>query len=437
MPSSTIVLVVAWTGRGPDHLVGPEGAVRMIQGKKRRRAVGLAVPALWVLALLAWERSALPAHVPPLLAVTPALACAVTGRRTGVVVAGACALLALVPMGVGAREGEGMGARLLVSGLATLGTLAAGYRIAARRRLLQRDLGRALEVAAAAQDAVLHAPPPRLGGVALAARYLSAARGAAVGGDLYDAVDTPYGVRLVIGDVRGHGLRAIRTVCAVLGTFREAAYDEKELGGVLGRMERGFARRRVHGTRHGGGEAGGEGGGEEEGEEFLTLLLVEIRPDGVVSLLNCGHPWPYRLPATDTVCRYGQGRPAVPMAAPLQISDAEPLPPLGLFPLPVPLPEPRRLRLGAGEGLFLCTDGAADARDARRAFFPLDRVLREAGARADPERTVEDVRKALLRHTGGRLGDDVALLAVRRERRPQPLSSDCGHGDVRGAGVPG
>ncbi|MFG3256543.1 PP2C family protein-serine/threonine phosphatase [Streptomyces sp. NPDC048172] len=426
MPSRTIVLVVAWTGRGPDHLVGPEGAVRMMLGKKRRRAVGLAVPALWVLALLAWECSELlPAHVPPLLAVTPALACAVTGRRAGVLLAGACALLALLPMAAGAPEDEGMGGRLLVSGLATLGTLAAGYRIAGRRHLLLRDLGRAREVAAVAQDAVLQAPPPRLAGLALAARYLSAARGAAVGGDLYDAVDTPYGVRLVIGDVRGHGLRAIRTVCAVLGTFREAAYDEKELGGVLGRMERGFARRRLQGTRR--------GGGDEEGEEFLTLLLVEIRPDGVVSVLNCGHPWPYWLPATGR----GDGREGRRTASPRPISEAEPLPPLGLFPLPVPLPEPRRLRLGSGEGLFLCTDGAADARDTRRAFFPLDSVLREAGARADPERTVEDVREALLRHTGGRLGDDVALLAVRRERRPQPLSSDCGHGDVRGAGVPG
>ncbi|CAL9323188.1 hypothetical protein SUDANB51_01556 [Streptomyces sp. enrichment culture] len=69
-------------------------------------------------------------------------------------------------------------------------------------------------------------------------RQLRRVAGAAIGGDLYEVVATEYGVRAVMGDVRGHGIGALGTVAAVLGCFREAAHDEKDLGGVLRRLER-------------------------------------------------------------------------------------------------------------------------------------------------------------------------------------------------------
>lgn len=273
---------------------------------------------------------------------------------------------------------------------------------------LNRELRRVREVAHAAQRVLLRPLPPRLDGLALAAHQLSASRGATIGGDLYEAVATAYGVRIVIGDVRGHGLAAIGAVAAVLGSFREAAYDEPELSGVLRRLDRAIQRHLRERARE---EHPAAGGGEPDcpsAEEFVTVLLLEIGADGGVLALNCGHPWPYRL-------RHG----AEPLAC------ADPLPPLGLFPLPAELPLYRCARLLPGEALFLHTDGAADARDASGRFFALEAVLTKAALAApiSPAAVIATVHAELLRHTGGRLADDVALLVLRNDRSRVPAQS--------------
>ncbi|GAB2794712.1 hypothetical protein GCM10027091_28450 [Streptomyces daliensis] len=406
------------------------------------------LPALWVLGVLAWEaRVPFETHAVPLLAAAPAVACAGTGHRRGVVAGGACALLALSPLGSAlAYEGEreSVGGRFGTCA-AVLSVVAASYLSARRRGRLAGELTRARTVATAAQEVLLRPVPPRVEGLSVASAYLSATRDASVGGDLYDVVATPYGVRVVMGDVRGHGLPAIGTVSAVLGSFREAVYDEPSLGGVLRRMERGLSRhlceRRAgrgspgmapvpgagsapvsasalgdpyDGPGYGGAETHGSAGRApspaaaevpDAGEEFMTVLLLEVGRDGSVAFLNCGHPWPYRL----SVPEHGP-----PCAQP--VSETEPLPPLGLFPLPARLPRPLLLRLAPGHGLFVHTDGAEDARDADGAYFPLAEALLSALAgRPGPAALVQSVRGSLLRHTGGRLSDDAALLALRND----------------------
>ncbi|MEV6355374.1 PP2C family protein-serine/threonine phosphatase [Streptomyces hydrogenans] len=266
------------------------------------------------------------------------------------------------------------------------------------RRQLRRELARVRAVAEATQQVLLRPPPARLDGLALAAGQLSATRGATVGGDLYEAVATPYGVRIVIGDVRGHGLAALGAVVAVLGSFREAAHDEAELGGVLRRLERALQRHLRERARD---EHPARGRGAPEhpvAEEFVTLLLLEVRPDGRLAVLDCGHPAPYRLGPR-----------------PERLPVGEPLPPLGVLPLPAALVPYTGARLLPGETLVLHTDGAEEARDHRGRFFGLEAALARA-ADGSPEGVVGQVRAELLRHTGGRLDDDVALLVVRNDR---------------------
>ncbi|MET9430200.1 PP2C family protein-serine/threonine phosphatase [Streptomyces sp. NPDC003036] len=266
-------------------------------------------------------------------------------------------------------------------------------------RGLARELRQVRAIAQATQQALLRPLPPRLDGLSVAAGQLSAAPGAAVGGDLYEAVATPYGVRVVIGDVRGHGLGALGAVAAVLGSFREAAHDEPELGGVLRRLDRALARHLRERARHEHPASGGWNPLSPSAEEFVTVLLLEIARDGEVRALNCGHPWPYRL-----------GPGAEPVAA------GDPLPPLGVFPLPDELPAHRCTRLLPGQALFLHTDGAEDARDRGGRFFRLEEVLeRAARTGAPPTAVVQRVHAALLRHTGGRLTDDVALVVLRND----------------------
>ncbi|WP_418956075.1 PP2C family protein-serine/threonine phosphatase [Streptomyces tritici] len=269
------------------------------------------------------------------------------------------------------------------------------------RRGFARELERMRAIAHAAQRVVLRPLPPRLDGLALAAAQLSASRGAEVGGDLYEAAATPYGVRLLIGDARGHGLAALGAVAAVLGSFREAVHDEPQLGGVLRRLDRALARHLRDRARDEHPAGGAEEPQHPAAEEFVTVLLLEIRADGSVRALNCGHPGPVRL------ARTAEALPA-----------GDPLPPLGAFPLPAELTPYSCGRLRPGEALLLHTDGVEDARDAGGRFFPLDAVLADALREGPvvPAALVERVHTALLRHTGGRLADDVALLVVRNDR---------------------
>ncbi|MFF4296041.1 PP2C family protein-serine/threonine phosphatase [Streptomyces vinaceus] len=309
--------------------------------------------------------------------------------------------------------------------------LAAGCALHVRHALMS-ELRRVREIAGAAQRAVLRPLPGRIQGLTPAAAQLSASRGAAVGGDLYEAVPTGYGVRVVIGDVRGHGLPALGAAAAVLGAFREAAYDEPGLGGVLVRMERALARHVLE---------------QDAAEEFVTVLLLQIAEDGSVRALNCGHPWPYLLrePRPLEPCgappRADPGRGVRPAAEPgrrrrggavaggavvgsarrrtvvRSLDGGEVLPPLGVVPVPPGLPAQDCGQLWPGDVLFLHTDGAEDARDAAGRFFPLRRVLAELPADT-PARLVAGVHAELLRHTGGQLIDDVALLALRSDRNP-------------------
>ncbi|MFI5975967.1 PP2C family protein-serine/threonine phosphatase [Streptomyces sp. NPDC051452] len=313
-------------------------------------------------------------------------------------------------------EQDTFGARVVTS--AVFFAVGTGLICHVRRGLL-RELRQARRVAGAAQSVLLRPPPPRLDGLSAAAAQLSADRGASVGGDLYEAVVTEHGVRVVMGDVRGHGLGALGTVAALLGSFREAAHDEAELGQVLRRLERAHARhlrersRRDH-------PAGGRDPGPPVAEEFVTVLLLEIGRDGELKALNCGHPWPYLL----------SGATVEPL------TRADPLPPLGPFPLPEQLPAQPCGRLLRHESLVLFTDGAEDARDARGRFFPLADVLREAvhDHPVSPQTILRRVFTALLRHSTGRPADDVAVLVLRNERgRPGVSRPGAREGDTCGS----
>jgi serine phosphatase RsbU (regulator of sigma subunit) len=302
-------------------------------------------------------------------------------------------------------QDNGFGARVVTS--AVFFAVGTGLILQVRRALL-RELRQARQVAAAAQSVLLRPLPPRTEGLNLAAAQLSADRGATIGGDLYEVIATEQGVRVVMGDVRGHGLAAIGTAAAVLGSFREAVHDEAQLEGVLRRLERALARHLRERARAEHPSAGGTPA-NPVAEEFVTLILLEIGRDGEVRVLNCGHPWPYLLSGTrvDLLAR------------------ADPLPPLGPFPLPSELPALHCGRLLPGEALVLYTDGAEDTRDNRGRFFSLSGALSQAvhdNPVAAPQAVLGSVFTALLRHAGGTPTDDVALLVLRNDRQVRQAS---------------
>ena len=99
-----------------------------------------------------------------------------------------------------------------------------------------------------------------VGRLSIESRHLPATRGG--GGDIHDAMATPFGVRLLVGDVMGTGLAANRTGLSVLNAWREPAFTEPSLAGIAVRLHALIAR-------------------SEHPGRFVTALLVNFPvPDG-------------------------------------------------------------------------------------------------------------------------------------------------------------
>nr|WP_202501229.1 PP2C family protein-serine/threonine phosphatase [Streptomyces sp. SID5785] len=249
------------------------------------------------------------------------------------------------------------------------------------------QLASARHIAEAAQFAVLPEPPGRIGGFQVAARYEAAQAGAFIGGDLYAAQDTPHGVRVVVGDVRGKGMGAVAAVAVIIGAFREAAEQESTLEAVARRLERALAR---EGTRR---------RGLDDFEGFTTAVLAEF-PYGSdrVRVLNRGHPEPLLLHGDGTLRVLGPDEAALPLG----MSE------LGSWP-------DRAVEsvFPAAATLLLYTDGLSEARDAGGAFYdPADRLAGRVFP--GPEELLAALAAEVRAHTGGGATDDMALLAVRR-----------------------
>ncbi|MDX2705850.1 PP2C family protein-serine/threonine phosphatase [Streptomyces sp. PA03-6a] len=263
-----------------------------------------------------------------------------------------------------------------------------GIAVLLNRLLYHRDeqLQSVRDIAAAVQRAVLPRPPERIGPLRFAARYEAAQTDAQIGGDLYAVVDTPFGVRCVIGDVRGKGMEAVRAVAVGIGTFCEAALQEPSLTALAQRLERAVTlESRQSGTL-------------TEFEGFITGVLAEFpRHGNKVRLVNRGHPPPL-LFLGDTVRYVEPTRPGLPLGlAALDNGTGTGTVDTVTFP--------------EGASLLLYTDGLTEARDASGTFY--DPVARRTGRhRPDPDALVDALLADHHRHTGGRRTDDTALLAI-------------------------
>ncbi|WKX69190.1 PP2C family protein-serine/threonine phosphatase [Streptomyces sp. XD-27] len=310
----------------------------------------------------------------PLLAVGPALASATSGPWRVLLVG---FLAVALGAALGADGGApGSGHAILLSALVAV-TLASSLASALRGRR-ERVLAAVRSVAEAAQHALLKPVPATVGRFQVAVRYSAAAAEARIGGDLYALVPTPYGVRLIVGDVRGKGLPAVGTAALVLGVFREAAYDEPDLLDVVDRIERSLARNLAS-------------------DDFVTAVVVGYPEDGHMEVVNCGHAPPLMISRSEVVA----------------VEPTRSSPPLGLRALTGETPTLQRLPFADGDQLLLYTDGVTEARNHRREFYPLvERVARHASD--DVNRTLAALHGELLAHVGGRLHDDAALLLLRR-----------------------
>lgn len=225
-------------------------------------------------------------------------------------------------------------------------------------------------VAVTLQRALLPARLPRAAGVDLAVRYIPAAEEVEIGGDFYEAIETPAGLLLVVGDVAGHSMDA----AVVMGGLRHAllAYvlDGHPPRSVLEKLDH-----LMYDVWPG---------------WTATMCLALISPDRrTVQFANAGHIPP--------VLRHADGSCEL-------VTDHGPM-------LGADLPQPAAASRDLGEGgsLLLVTDGLIEERGVDL-LHSMER-LRDAAARAPAP--PEELCDRLLDEFRRPQEDDIVLFAAR------------------------
>ncbi|MBE0476304.1 MAG: SpoIIE family protein phosphatase [Coriobacteriia bacterium] len=227
----------------------------------------------------------------------------------------------------------------------------------------------------------LLALPESIHGLEFAPLYHSATEMARVGGDFYDLFELGHGlVGVTVGDISGKGIDAAVLTSLVKNTIRAHAAEREGNPAEVLRLADDVLYR------------------WSPPEIFATVFFGVIRPDGRLLYCNAGHT------TAALVCRGGVER----------LEADSPL--IGAL----PDVEFRESETGMAEDdlLFLYTDGLIEARSADGELYGEERLF-ELLAHMGGVSAAEAVRRAadeVLAFGGGRLTDDLAVLAI----RPRP-----------------
>jgi hypothetical protein len=358
-------------------------------GSRARRQALILVPLAMIAAVPAVDLL-MPApmfHLAPILVVAPAVTATFAHPlRTAAI--GVLAVLALVISGL---ERAALATENVIVQILSLVVLTAFVVFFCYlRERHEREIFRVRSVSEATQQVVLRPLPEQAGPVSIASEYRTAEADTQIGGDLYAVARTTDSTRLLIGDVRGKGLASIGETATMLESFRAAAHQLLPLPEMVAYLEEStqWGLREFSGTE------------ADVGERFVTAVVADIPDDEpVVRLIVCGHPPPLLL-------RRGAATP---------LTVCQPAPPLGLGALAGGSYVPQSFPFADGDLLLLYTDGVTEARDKQGVFYPL---AERAAAWADcaPAQLIRSITADLLAYMPGPLADDMAMIAVQREK---------------------
>jgi len=253
-------------------------------------------------------------------------------------------------------------------------------QIQAREARLRAALNREQRIASTLQQAFRPQELPECPGYRFAAAYHPALQEAEVGGDFYDVFSLPEGrLGLLLGDVAGKGLQAANTATMTRYTTRAYALKSRSPAAVLAE-----ANRAVYESI-------------EDPGLFVTAFYGVLDPaHGALSYAAAGH-WPALVARREGVETVGGPSLALGISSDAAYEEGE-------------------VWLAPGEGVLLYTDGLVEIGGSD----PMDRLAaaqRALGQRraGPPEQWVEQLYQATRRQSGGRLRDDLTLLALRRD----------------------
>jgi PAS domain S-box-containing protein len=235
-------------------------------------------------------------------------------------------------------------------------------------------------IAKVLEAALLPESLPAIPGFELEALYHAAGELNDVGGDFYDVIaDGADRWMLVIGDVCGKGPRAAGVTALARHTLRAAAMLGLGPTAMLATLHEALRR-------------------QPAGADLCTACLVTLQPSATGASLGvalAGHPPPLVIDPDRGCRKVGTPGTLLGVLDPLDIKEVA-------------------VELGVGETLLLYTDGLPEA---GRTGSQLDeeRLLEVCveAARDPLAGALERIESAALARAGGRLRDDIALLALR------------------------
>ncbi|GAB1456041.1 hypothetical protein MASR2M48_13480 [Spirochaetota bacterium] len=202
-----------------------------------------------------------------------------------------------------------------------------------------------------------------------------------LGGDLFDSVRiSEHRWFFVVGDISGKGLNASMSMVILKSMIRTLLKEEKDFIKLVSRINVFIKERLPRGTFFSG--------------MFCFLALDK----GSIYFMNCGIPAMFfRSPGLDAVVEaQGEGKM------------------LGFVKNIEPFLKTRKLILPPGSRLFISTDGIVEAESVRGERYGKERLVRilSENKNASASDTVDAVVKSASSFAGGRLDDDITVVAI-------------------------
>ncbi len=201
-----------------------------------------------------------------------------------------------------------------------------------------------------------------------------------IGGDFVDVIRTEDALGLVIADVSGKGVSAALLASTLQGMLYSQITAGVPLAEIAGAVNRFLCQKRLE-------------------AKYATAVLVRVRAEGEIELVNCGHVLPLLVSKGQADWLAGSNLP------------------LGL--LPEASYEAVRCRLVPGQRLLLYTDGVTEATNQAEEFFdeerlrqaalaeaPLDEIFRSLAAFCEGTPPNDDCTVLELRYAGLSDSDD-------------------------------
>jgi hypothetical protein len=215
----------------------------------------------------------------------------------------------------------------------------------------------------------------------VAAMYVSATRGAKVGGDVYDIFPLDaQRTLIVIADVSGKGVGAAVDSTFVKYSLRAFASESAAISTIVEKFNALYGR-------------------AQKPPEAFVVLFAGILDHRMATLtyVNAGHEAAY-VRRAETIEQLAPTGPIIGIDAAAPFASAE-------------------TAIAARDLLFLSTDGLTEARDPSGRFLTgsgVEAWMREADA-SSAQRFVDSIARRLRRYTRHRNSDDLAILAVRTD----------------------